>query len=67
MTLTQRQQDDIVHLLERQSQSRLAAILRSVSSLLEWLADVVDAASELWRQIRSYGQDLWNKLRGLFT
>jgi hypothetical protein len=67
MALTERQQDEIVRLLERQSRNSLAAILRSVSSFLDWLADAVDAASELWRQMRSYAHDIWQKMRGLFV
>jgi len=66
MALTQAQQNQIVRLLERQSSNQISAILRSASSLLAWLADVVDAASELWRRVREAAAEIWQSLRSLF-
>ncbi|MER5971261.1 hypothetical protein ACFYYR_13710 [Streptomyces sp. NPDC001922] len=66
VTLSNRQQAEIHRLLERESQTSLAAILRSVSAFLEWLADVLDAGSELLRRVRAYAHDIWQRVRRLF-
>jgi len=66
MALSPEQQNQIVRLLQRESRNEISAILRSASSLLAWLADVVDAASDLWRRIRAAAAELWQNLRSMF-
>jgi len=66
MALSPEQQNQIVRLLQRESRNEISAILRSASSLLAWLADVVDAASDLWRRIRAAAAELRQNLRSMF-
>ncbi|MGW6918385.1 hypothetical protein ACWGB8_31905 [Kitasatospora sp. NPDC054939] len=65
MALTAYQQQRIITLLERESQTEVAAILRSAATLLNWIAGVVDLGYELWHQVRATAQDVWQRLRSV--
>jgi hypothetical protein len=66
MGLSGAEVDRVVALLERESESKVARILRTASSLLDWLADVVDMASALWNRLKQFAADSWRDLREIF-
>ncbi|OLT18197.1 hypothetical protein BJF78_12220 [Pseudonocardia sp. CNS-139] len=66
MGLSGAEVDRVVALLERESQTKVAQVLRTAAALLDWLADVVDMASALWGRLRQFAADIWRDLRGIF-
>ncbi|MFC9329591.1 hypothetical protein [Kitasatospora sp. NPDC057015] len=66
MALTDYQKQRIVSLLERESQTRISAILRSAGTLLNWVAGVVDLGYELVQQVRATAPDILQRLRSIF-
>jgi hypothetical protein len=66
MGLSGEEVDRVVALLERESESKIARILRTASALLDWLADVVDMASAMWSRLKQFTADIWRDLREIF-
>ncbi|MDG4766445.1 hypothetical protein O7632_20415 [Solwaraspora sp. WMMD406] len=66
MALTRAQEQTIIRLLRKENRDKIQKILRTSASFLNWLADVIGAADEIYRRVRTAVADFLQDLRGLF-
>jgi len=67
MSLTSAEEQWVISLLRKEKRDKIEKVLRTVAALMNWLADAIGIAADLYRRIRKAASEFWQDLRSIFT